>query len=105
MNALASAIGNSIRRRFAQGLQENWRATVGLCEAPVGGALLDLGCGDGELTLAVQRKISATRAIGIDILPENIAELNRKGIEGIQSDLNMPLPLDDASVDFALASH
>ncbi len=105
MGTLASTIGNSIRRRFSQGLQENWRATVSLCEAPVGGTLLDLGCGDGELTLAVQRKISATRAIGIDILRENIAELSRKSIEGVQSDLNMPLPLEDASVDFALASH
>jgi SAM-dependent methyltransferase len=105
MGALASAIGDSIRRQFAQGLQENWRAAVRLCEAPVGGTLLDLGCGAGELTRAVQRKISAARTIGIDILRENIATLNRKGIEGIQSDLNKPLPLEDQSVDFALASH
>jgi SAM-dependent methyltransferase len=105
MGTVASAIGNSIRRRFAQGLQENWRATVDLCEASVGGTLLDLGCGDGELTLAVQRRIAAARAIGIDLLRENIAALHEKGIEGVQSDLNTPLPFENASVDFVLASH
>ncbi len=105
MGTLASTIGNSIRSRFARGLKENWRAVVDLCEAPAGGTLLDLGCGDGKLTLAVQTKIAAGRAIGIDILRENIAALDVKGIEGIQCNLDSTLPLQDSSVDFVIASH
>jgi SAM-dependent methyltransferase len=70
-----------------------------------GPVIVDCGCGDGKFTARLQKAVRATRTIGIDAVPDNVALLARQGIEGMVGDLDRGLPLEDASVDLVVASH
>lgn len=91
---------------YAQkGVAENWTRTLRLFEPLSGGTLLDLGCGDGEFTAMVKQRTQTTRVMAIDMFPDNLAGVAKKGIEGTKSDLNEPFPVADASVDIVVANH
>ncbi len=67
--------------------------------------LLDCGCGDGEFTIKVAKILGATRTLGVDVLPENVALLRLRGIEGVVANLDRGLPIGGESVDVIVASH
>ncbi len=62
-------------RSFA-GLTERLLARIGGCE---GKAVLDIGCGAGELSLAVARGNASANVIGVDVSTELIAAAMERG--------------------------
>lgn len=51
-------------------------------------SLLDVGCDDGERTLAFARAIGTSKLSGVEIVPERAAEAEVRGIIVSRADLN-----------------
>lgn len=64
-----------------------------------GGKVLDLGCGDGKLTLQLTRKMKPDTLIGVDAFGKN----NKFKI--IKADLNRDLPFKDESFDAVISNY
>lgn len=62
-------------RAFA-GLTERLLARIGGCE---GKAVLDIGCGAGELSLAVARSNNSAEVVGVDVSPALVAVAGERG--------------------------
>jgi ubiquinone/menaquinone biosynthesis C-methylase UbiE len=75
-----------------------------------GMTVLDLGCGTGNYSLAIAKKMkSSGRIIAIDLWQEGIASLRQSAkfidvieIEAHVTDIHQKLPIADASVDLCL---
>lgn len=67
-----------------------------------GACLLGLGCGLGELTYKVGRKVGADNVIGID-MEDRLQEAYKKRIKLIKCNLNNRIPLQDQSVNIISA--
>lgn len=72
---------------------------------PAGGAVLDVGCGSGDMADLVRAGIGEVAWTGVDLLPERIAEARRSRpwANWIEASADH-LPLEDASFDMALAA-
>jgi methionine biosynthesis protein MetW len=66
--------------------------------------VVDLGCGDGEFTLKVKRKIGCDEIIGVDADRERLNEAEKKGIKVKNHDLNDTLPFEDDSCDVVISN-
>lgn len=64
-----------------------------------GGALIDLGCDDGQWTMEVARAANATSVFGIEFVPEAAARARTLGVHVEAADLNDPLPLRSEAFD------
>lgn len=62
-------------------------------------AYLDLGCGDGEFTLAMARTIGTTRISGIDIIDSEIVKAKKNGIAVKKADLDGEFPFPSNTFD------
>lgn len=73
-----------------------------------GQVLLDLGCGSGGTLLAASRAVPGLRLIGCDVSPEALALADQllagHDAQFRPNDLDLPLPVADASVD-RIVSH
>ena len=68
--------------------------------AKPGGALLDVGCWDGETTLSYGRTTAASQLLGIEGMKEGAEQARRKGIQVTEADLeNETWDLPEESVD------
>lgn len=66
--------------------------------------LLDVGCGDGSLTVLVQRTVGASTVWGVDISEEAIAKAAERGIRGCVLDIDeRELPFPNEFFDAVLA--
>jgi SAM-dependent methyltransferase len=54
------------------------------------GATLDVGCGPGRMTAALVRRGHC--ALGVDLVPEAVAQTRRRGACALQRDVFAPLP-------------
>jgi len=66
--------------------------------------VLDCGCGTGEYTMEVARKIGVTDIAGIDASPSAVADAVKNGVRAIVGNLNNPLPFPDNSLDVVHAT-
>lgn len=64
-------------RAFA-GLTERLLARIGGCE---GKSVLDIGCGAGELSLAVARGNASAEVVGVDVSPALVSVATNRGVE------------------------
>jgi len=67
--------------------------------------LLDIGCGDGVVTIAVAQALRATKIYGVDISPKLVEKALKNGV--LASVLNLsaaPLPFNDNSFDFVICT-
>ena len=61
---------------------------------------LDIGCGDGDITLFLKDKMNATNAYGIEISEEATVEAKKKGVIAFKMDVdNCDLPFEDNFFD------
>jgi methionine biosynthesis protein MetW len=69
--------------------------------AKMGGKrLLDIGCGDGSFTILLKEALKAKEAVGIEIAPEAVAALEKKGIKACQLDIDEePFPFGNDYFD------
>lgn len=67
-------------------------------------ALLDLGCDNGDWTLALGRRVGTTNLHGLDVIGERLEEAARSGVRIHLGDLNGTLPFEDASFDVVHAN-
>lgn len=65
--------------------------------------ILDLGCGDGQWSLALAKKAGVKQIYGIEIIDEQIKKA-KKNIKVIKSDLNADFPFEDNSFDLIHAN-
>ena len=56
-------------------------------------SLLDLGCGDGSLTMLVDERIRASKVYEIDLDEENVRRTRERGIIVYRSDLKRKFPV------------
>lgn len=62
--------------------------------------LLDIGCGDGSFTVILRDTLKTRETIGIEISPEAISILEKKGIKACQLDIDeQNFPFTDDSFD------
>lgn len=65
-----------------------------------GDRLLDIGCGDGAVTMALKQAMGAEEAYGIDIAPQAVAAAMEKGVRAFQIDIEgNELPFADEYLD------
>lgn len=71
-----------------------------------GGILLDIGCFDGSKSVLFCRVAQCKEIIGVDFLPEKLAEARARGLQTLEADLNtdLPLSLPSHSFDIILCS-
>jgi SAM-dependent methyltransferase len=67
--------------------------------------ILDLGCGDGTVTLKIAERIGSNKIHAVEIDPESIISAQKKGINVISHDLNEALSYADSTFDVIVASH
>jgi len=94
-----------------EGYQASWRGKLrtpgcvrgsrqweALRALPLGGSLLDLGCGDGGFLLEAQNRCD--EALGVEGSTEAAERATRQGLRVVQADLTeLPLPFPDKRFD------
>ncbi|MBU1086403.1 MAG: class I SAM-dependent methyltransferase [Candidatus Omnitrophica bacterium] len=65
---------------------------------------LDVGCGDGKLTMEFAEVAKPKEIYGIEFVDEVRWEAEKKGIKCVKSDLSSKWPFDDDSFDLILSS-
>jgi methionine biosynthesis protein MetW len=67
-----------------------------------GDRFLDVGCGDGDITLFLKENMSAKEAFGIEIADEAVVSSRSKGINAFKVDIDQEnLPFNDNFFDVA----
>jgi methionine biosynthesis protein MetW len=80
--------------------EPRFRKVLEIASKQGGERLLDIGCGDGAFTVLLKDALKAKEVAGIEIAPEAIAALGKKGIKAYQLDIDQqPFPFHDASFD------
>ena len=100
---------DAANRVLTAGLDERWRkAAIDRLAAPLGGSVLDLCCGTGDVSFHLLRRDPSLRVVGIDFCEPMLAaarsrqkhEAPKAAITFLEGDV-MALPFDDASFDGA----
>lgn len=82
----------------AHAAERNRDNIVRLVQA-IGGGLLDLGCDDGAFSLRLARKMKADNMFGVELSAGRAALVRARGVTVSETDLNQPLPFEDATFD------
>ena len=90
---------NRRERIFRTAEEENRRAILAACRPRPGARLLDLGCGDGEFTMRVAKRVGAGEVHGVELFPDIAAMARERGVTVTETSLGERLPYDDASFD------
>lgn len=66
--------------------------------------LLDIGCGNGSMTVALKERLGCKAAFGIEISPEGAQQAKEKGIDCYSLNVDeSPLPFEDNSISAVYA--
>lgn len=80
------------------------RKAIKLCQEDKNALVLDVGCGDGEMTAKFAQKISSKRQIiGLEGLHVLEKKAKKKGIDCRHADLENKFPLDTNSFDVVIS--
>lgn len=84
--------------------EENRKAILKLIEPNPDARIIDLGCGDGKLSLRIKDKAGAKGIYGIDTGEKALKDSRTSGVEIFSADLNKPLPIEDKLFDIVHAN-
>lgn len=88
-----------LERVFRETEEENRRVILEMIEPRPGSTLVDLGCGDGTVTIRVAERLGAAHVVGVDFYGSWIDEARERGIDVKVADLGEGLPFEDSSVE------
>jgi SAM-dependent methyltransferase len=88
-----------LNRVFQKTSEAVEQAILDACPGRRGGTLLDLGCGEGRLTMALAQRVGSDRVIGVDIWEPSLAAARALGVETVRHDMREPLPFADTTID------
>ena len=92
-------------RKLGDEKAEYWRSQLSLFETNPQATLLDLGCGDGNFTIMLAKKLSTSNVFGIDIVDKNVEQSVVKGIKCRQVNLDSAkFPFENDTFDAICAS-
>jgi trans-aconitate 2-methyltransferase len=93
-------------RRFAAERRQSFDDLKALCMPVVGGTIVDLGCGTGELTAELHRDLRAADTLGIDRSEAMLAEASRWADEvpGLHFELTDLSTWQGSAVDLVFAN-
>jgi methionine biosynthesis protein MetW len=98
------ALKERLAHLFVATEEENRREILDQLRPAPGGTLLDLGCGDGALTVRAAERVGATRVLGVETEPGLAAQATAAGVEVAAVDLAEQLPYEDHSIDVVLSN-
>jgi len=79
-------------------------AVLNILQDVVAEVVLDLGCGDGSITMLIAGRVGAKKVYGVDLDDEALARASERGLSVFKADLSRDsIPLPDESVDLVLA--
>lgn len=84
-----------LERVFRLTEEENRRVILARLPAGRGGALLDIGCHQGEFTSRVAERVGADEVHGVELLEEHAAKARERGIQVVAADTDEGLPFED----------
>ena len=86
-------LGKFFNDLYAEAAALNRRNLIALVRdaGATGGALMDLGCDDGEWTLQLARAIDAAEVHGVEIVPEQAEKAEQNGVRVTRLNLNAPM--------------
>jgi len=65
-----------------------------------GGVFLDIGCGNGGITVVLREAMKSEQAYGVEVSPEGVSLANQKGIKAYETDVSTSkLPFKDEFFD------
>jgi ubiquinone/menaquinone biosynthesis C-methylase UbiE len=80
--------------------EERFRKCAEIFQKFSGQRFLDIGCGDGDISLLLKESMGAQEAFGVDIAQRAVELANQKGIKAFLVDIdNQPLPFEDNYFD------
>jgi ubiquinone/menaquinone biosynthesis C-methylase UbiE len=85
-------------------MQDCISKALGLLERNENARFLDLGCGDGEITLRAAEVVGAKEVYGVDISESLLKLAEVEGIKVCKGDLNEALPFKDNLFDVAFSN-
>ena len=92
-------------RRFASEREQPFWDLLALVEPAAGGAVVDLGCGTGELTLALHERTGAGETVGVDSSARMLAKAPaREGLRFVHADIRDFAPDERPAVVFSNAA-
>jgi len=81
--------------------EDRFKKVLKLCEKQRAGNILDIGCGDGALTVLLKEALGADKAYGIELSNEGMSLAQKQGIECHSLDIDgTTLPFEDEFFDF-----
>jgi len=97
---LRARLASTFSGVFERSEDENRRQILALAaKGPARPRLIDLGCFNGAFTVELAKAARATEMTGVEYLPHHAEQARARGINVLETDLNEPLPFDDASFD------
>jgi SAM-dependent methyltransferase len=99
-----AAMKERLAHLFVETEEENRREILAQLVPTPGATLLDLGCGDGALTVRAAQRVGATTMLGVESEPTLAAAAEAAGVQVAKVDLAQPLPYEAGSVDVVLSN-
>lgn len=98
----------SLRARAAAAFERAMAANLGniaaLLEPDPRAALLDLGCDDGAVTMALAGAVGTSDVHGVEVVEERAELARARGVDVVAADLEGELPFADGSFDVVVSN-
>lgn len=99
MTAVRDRMSRWLERVFRETEEENRRVILEMLERRPGSTLVDLGCGNGEVTMRVAERVGAARVRGVEFYGPWVDEARARGVEVEVADMAHGLPFEDSSIE------
>ena len=83
---------------------ENRKAILNLVDENKSAKILDLGCGAGELTKDIGKRVGSDELYGVEIAEKYAQLAKSNGIKVYRADLNEQLPIESETFDIVCAN-